>query len=311
MEVVRPPWAAFSPVGAADAALDSDVDPLTGRHSIDLRSDQLTADAGLTGTTPEPDGPGVLPAARVGPIRSGRLVYGHIAAGFQDSCLIFAGASPQVMSELPVCYQVFHQLEGGGYMIDIAEMREVAQQNARAAGSDFEYGSNGFDPQPPAGGTPASRLDVYFAYLNQSAWQYDPLYQAYLRFVDTSSYDEAGILRPDVDRLTGHQVHVENVIVVFARHDVISPSNLDIRLDPGRSGPAVLFRNGMSYRIRWNTFGADQEAERPMQFTDQDNRPFPLKPGHTWVIVATLASSLQDGGNSAYRLNFVPPEGAD
>ena len=79
---------------------------------------------------------------------------------------------------------------------------------------------------------------MYFGNINQSAWVYDPLYESYLRYVDTADPRAKGALHPEVDRLTGRQLHFENVIVIMADIEVVSRTNLDIHLDPGNDGPA-------------------------------------------------------------------------
>jgi len=311
VEFVRPDWARFTAQDAGEESLDSDPDPVTGRADALTSTSSRALDAGLFPEAGLTADPALMPLAQVGPIRSGRLVYGYIADSFQNSCLIFAGASGEVLERLPVCHLVFHQLAGGGYMLDISQMLAFAADNQRAKGSKFDYNSNIYSDQPPSAGVPAASLQVYIAYLNQSAWLYDPLYQAYLRYVDTSEMEAAGMLHADTDRLTGRQLHFENVIVLFSEHDVISPTNLDIRLDPGRSGEAMLFRDGYMYPIRWNTFGAEEDPVRPMAFVDLDNNPIPLRPGHTWVLVVTPESSLQEQSAGNWQLIFLPPEGAD
>jgi hypothetical protein len=92
---------------------------------------------------------------------------------------------------------------------------------------------------------------VYIAWLNQSAWVYDPLYQSWWRYVDYADPASAGVVHPEIDRLTGRQLHFENVIVLFAQHEVISPTNLEIRMEQDWLGDAQLFRDGKMYNIRW------------------------------------------------------------
>jgi hypothetical protein len=123
--------------------------------------------------------------------------------------------------------------------------------------------------------------------------------------------EEAGILHPETDRLTRRQLSVQNLIVMFARHEVISPTNLDIRLDAGKSGKAILFRDGQALNIDWlNPRDNEAGAGRPLQFLQKNGEPAPLKPGHTWVLVVTPDTSVQSDGSGKWRLTFVPPEGA-
>jgi len=308
VEFVKPLWLEFTGQNASDEALDSDADPLTGLAEAEAPSDLLSLDAGLVfsaAPTPPPDPPVYLPLAQVGPIRSGRLAYRYIAASLPNSCLIYAFASEEVLEYLPQCLMVFHQFAGGGYMLDISEMRAVAEDNFRAKGSEFNYASNLYSDAVPPFGRPASQLNVYIAYQNQSGWFYDPLYRAYLRYVDTSEYEQAGVLYADTDRLTGRQLHFENVVVLFTQHDIISPTNLNIRLDPGWQGDALLFRDGQAFKIRWSA------AEgRPIAFLDAGGEPVALRPGHTWVLVVTPDSTIEEESPGVWQLKFRAPEGA-
>ncbi|MGE5073019.1 MAG: SdrD B-like domain-containing protein [Anaerolineae bacterium] len=290
---------------------DSDADPVSRQFAAHISADDLTYDVGLVPANgaPMPDA-NTMPAALVGPVRSGRLIYGYIAGFFKNSCLIYAFASEEVLARLPQCHMVFHQLSAGGYMMGLDEMASVAQETLKANGSDFDYASNLYSSDPPGGGMPASILKVYYSYQNQSGWAYDPLSQSYLRYVDTSEYDEAGVLHPDTDRLTGRQLSVQDVVVLSASHDVVSPTNLDIHLDEGKQGKAVLFRNARMFKITWSTKPWPDGEPRPIQFLGEDGKPVPLAPGHTWVIVVTPDSRLTETAPGRWLLSFKPPPGA-
>jgi hypothetical protein len=317
LEVVKPNWLNFTRTNIGDEKTDSDTDPLTGRMETDVTTSILHLDSGLISSsevTPTPDPSAVMPKAQVGPVRSGRLLYAHISAFFQDSCLIYAFASPEVLAEIPKCSFVSHEEQGGGYMLDLERMKEIAEDNARKTHSDINYSSNLYTEKPPAGGKPALQIDEYFAYLNQSGWRYDPLVQAWLRYVDTSEEDKAGILHPEVDRLTGRQLHFENVIIVFADHEVVSPTNLNIHLEQGNLEPALLFRDGMAYQIKWSTKSGDYEKKtglrRPIQFVNLDGTPAALKPGHTWVVIVTPFSVVTETSPGVWNVRFYPPDGS-
>lgn len=315
VEFIKPNGMDFTKPKIGKDDNDSDPDPSTGRIKVDVSNDLYSVDAGLILSTNNSLSIAFNPPpAQVGPIRSGRLIYGYIGKYFHNSCLFYAFASPEVLARIPQCFMVSHQLDGGGYMLDINEMDKVARSNKKDKGSDFDYSSNLFADNPQSGGKPASKLNVYIAYQNQSGWSYDPLYQAYLRFVDTSEYDQAGILHADSDRLTGRQLHFENVIVLFANHEVVSPTNLDIHLDPGRTGKALLFRDGLMYKIKWSTTANNDEQltgmRHPIQFLNPDDAPAPLKPGHTWILVVTPDSSVDEKSPGEWTLTFSQPPGA-
>ncbi|MFN2121471.1 MAG: SdrD B-like domain-containing protein [Anaerolineales bacterium] len=316
VEFKAPPSLTFTRPRAGDPGRDSDADPDTGRVPVTIASDDVTIDAGLvvrSGSSLPAASQSELPPAQVGPIRSGRLMYRYIAQYFENSCLIFGSASPEVLALLPKCLIVFHQIYGGGYMLDLTEMRSVALENQRKSRTQFDYSGNRFDPTPMTTGSTASEVRAYFAYQNQSGWYYDAGSQSYLRYVDTSEYDEAGIIHPEVDRLTGRQLHYENLIVLFASHQEISPTNLDIHLDPGKTGDALLFRDGRVEEITWATTSLEQaetSAMRPIRFLGQDGHPAALRPGHTWITVVTPETTVEQTEPGKWLLTFVPPVGA-
>jgi len=314
IEVVKPDDMEFDQENVGEEDQDSDVDQATGRsEAVDVQSNLLNLDAGLIPSeslVPTSD----LAIPYVGPVRSGRLIYRFIADFFPGSCLIFAYASPEVLVELPKCSFVDHILQGGGYMLGIDEMKKLVEAR-KNIGTRKYYVSNAFANDVPDGGKPATRLDEFIAWLNQSAWDYDAASQSYWRYVDTADPDFAGVLHAEVDRLTKRQLQFENVIVLFAKHDVIKPTNLDIHLDQGLVGKAILFRDGQMFDVRWSTKLTDDEtkngARKPIQFYYPDSDTlFPLKPGHTWVIIVTPQSQVLDQSNGVWKLIYTQPPGA-
>jgi hypothetical protein len=314
IEVVKPNGLELSQKDVGDESQDSDVDSETGQsEQLDATSTLLDLDVGLilkNESVPASE----LPIPFVGPVRSGRLVYADIANFFPDSCLIFAYASAEVLVELPTCAFVDHILQGGGYMLEIDKMRQLVEER-RDAGIKVNYASNSFSLDPPEGGVPANRLDVYFAWLNQSAWAYDAASQSWWRYVDNADPEAAGILHPEVDRLNGRQLQFENVVVLFTAHDVLSPTNLDIHLEQKQVGDALLFRDGRIYEVRWSTVASTEELEngfrRPIRFFYSDGKMlFPLRPGHTWVTVVTPLTAVTETSPGNWLLQFSQPEGA-
>ncbi len=307
-----PPNMRFVQENIGDEENDSDANPLNGQtEALKISASYRNADAGLI-LLSEPDPTPQLPAAKVGPVRSGRLIYADIAAFFPDSCLIYAFASPEVLEQLPRCYFVQHDLDGGGYMLSIDTLKELAQESKQGA---VDYSSARFDDDPPADGTPAARLNVYFAYLNQSAWAYDAASQSYWRFVDEADEERAGILHPEVDRLTQRQLQFENVVVLFAAHEVVSPTNLDIHLEEDRQGRALLLRDGSIYEALWDTTLSAQEKSsgrrKPLRLLSATTKDLlPLKAGRTWFIVVTPETVVESTTNGVWNLRFHQPLGA-
>lgn len=318
IEFQKPAGLEFTEMNVQDEGTDSDVDPVSGRIDAIVVSDSslLFWDAGLvpsSSITPTPDPSMELPAAEVGPIRSGRIFYKYMGAMYQDSCLIYASADPAVLREIPGCATVAHTVTGGGAMLPLERMARISEQNIKA-NPNFNYTSNLFSDEAPAGGKPATELLEYWALLNQSKWTYDAASESWWRYIDESDPETAGQLYPNVDRLNGRQLQFENVILMFAEHIVIRPTIVDINLSPGNQGKAYLFRDGKMYEITWSTVATEYQQKtgrgQPMRFLDLDGNPAALKPGKTWVILYSLDSYLEDGGAGLFRARFVPPFGA-
>jgi len=241
------------------------------------------------------------------------LLYRHIGNFYQNSCLIYASADPDVLSQIPGCATVPHTDAGGGAMLALTRMQEIARQvsgNFRK----FNYTGNLFSEERPEGGASAVELREFWANLNQSKWTYDAASEAWWRYVDESDPDKVGILQPAVDRLNNRQLMFDNIVLVFAEHIVVEPTIVDINLQAGEVGKAYLFRNGQVYNIRWSTRAGDYEQEtglsRPIHFVNVDGTPAALKPGHTWVIIFTTESYLEDLSAGIWRARFIAPEGA-
>jgi hypothetical protein len=314
----NPAGVEFTQANAGEEGTDSDVDPKTGQigpigiHFFSL----LFWDAGLVTSareTPTPDPSAELPAAQVGPVRSGRLLYRHIGNFYQDSCLIYASADPVVLEQIPGCATVPHTVAGGGAMLAIERMQRIQEQVTRDT-PRHNYTGNLFLEEASEGGQPAHELHEYWALLNQTKWMYDAASESWWRYVDESDPDTVGMLHADTDRLTGRQLKFENIILLFAEHVVITPTIVDINMQVGQSGRAHLFRDGQVYEIRWSTRAGKYEQttglRRPIQFLNPDGTPAALKPGHTWVIIFNLDSRLEELSPGSWRARFVAPAGA-
>lgn len=317
VEFVPPAGIKFTENDRGSEESDSDAAPSSGRARIEVSETYLHMDAGLIlseDISPAQRLFSQTPAAEVGPIRSGRLLYDDIGGFFQSSCLIYAFASPEVLEKIPKCSFVPHTFTDGGAMMPLERMTAIAEDHKKNSADEFNYSGNVFTEEPVQGGEPADRLDVYVALLNQSAWEYDAAAGAWQRFVDTAKKEKAGEVHREIDRLNGRNLSFENIIILYADHDVISPTNLDIHLELGGGGYAYLFRDGQKYDIRWSLKAGNYEQQtgrrRPIQFINANGSPAALKPGRTWIFIVTPYSVLSDEGHAIWKLRFAPPQGA-
>lgn len=247
---------------------------------------------------------------QIGPIRSGRLPYEHVR-NLYSGFLVMASASSEVGMTINESTNIFGSDSDdiNSAMIDVTRLEEIASNRA-ASSRPFNLTGNLFDPAVPAGGEPAERLWVFYNYLNQVQWDYDAASGTYLR-----SQDQAEVSRefvPATDRLTGEQLAFENVIVLFAQHNVLNSegSLIDINLLYTEYN-AYLFRDGQVFPLRWNTRSGEYEQEtgslRPIRFTDLEGNPFPLKPGSTWVQVVDTSTGFWEFEPGAWKARFYNP----
>ena len=294
---------------------DSDVDADTGRTRVfRIESTETNVDAGLIPVNqqiafPTPSAAYIPTSAYVGPIRSGRLTYDYVNKMFPQSCLVFAGAAPDILAQLNPC-KIMRGVDPttpNSALLPVDEMRQLAESNGN--GKMPNYSGNLFDGiLPQSTREAATSLSVYYHAYDQSYWEYDPLSQSYLRFTDDA--DGLGIFHPATDRLTGRQQSFENVIVLQAEHLVFRHNQLKVDLGMSLRGFAYLFRDGTVQKVYWSTENRDWEKKsgmlRPIHFTDVAGNPIALRPGRTWVHLVTLAS-VMEGEEGAWKMTFIQP----
>jgi hypothetical protein len=247
--------------------------------------------------------------AFIGPIRSGRLPYQTLRTLY-NGFLVMASASSEVRSATTSSTNIFGSDNDNinSANIDITKLQQIAQ--SYASGKSFNLTGNQFNSSAPQGGQNAPKLWVFYSFLNQVQWTYDPATQAYLREQDKA--DGSGKFYPATDKLTGEQLGFENVIVFFVEHKALNGDKTLIDLNMlYTQNKAYLFRDGKMYPIMWNTFSGDYEKKtgllRPLRFVDQQGHPFPLKPGKTWVEIVDVTATLVEKEPGFWKARFYAP----
>lgn len=246
-------------------------------------------------------------AEKIGCIRSARLIDLEIPAMYK-AILIFSGVSPGLVPRFEDCdfseyllspdplfrdpdsddiiYRV--PAEGKAYENTLFTDTKTLWQAAEWRGWNSRQDLSGlvFSEEPPDGGSPATHLYiVYNAMYATAEYEYDPDLQAYLRSV---------VGEPHRDEITGEQLAVRNVVVVYANHvetdiieDELGAHSIEIQL--WGEGRAIILRDGRAYEVKWI------RPKRPdmLRYIDDAGRPFPLKPGNTWVQLVPLDFAIQ------------------
>lgn len=248
-------------------------------------------------------------------VRSGREAYVPIVNAFPNGCLVAASKSAAV--NVNICRNVYgsdpNNINSAGLTFDQLKDLAEANQNPRRP---VNYSGNVFNSETPAGGKTANQVNVFYAWLNQAQWIYDPAAQTYLRYEDFGVAEKAGQFQPAIDRLTGEQVDFENVVILFVEHTARRPTIIDLDMGVGTQGRAIAFRDGQIYSgLKWSmlneTYERTSGLARPIRLKNADGTPFELAPGHTWFHVATTTSAVwqTDVKAGIWKYRFYAPAG--
>jgi hypothetical protein len=291
------------PLAVKISNFPSEVRPHAGFNRADIVFEHLT-EANLTRFT------AIFlcqEAEKIGCIRSARLIDLEIPAMYK-AVLIFSGVSPGLVPRFQNCdfndrllspdplfrdpdsddiiYRV--PAEGKAYENTLFTDTETLWQATEKRGWNSRQDLSGlvFAEKPPDGGSPATHLSiVYHAKYATAEYQYNPDRQAYLRSV---------LGEPHRDEVTGEQITVRNIVILYVNHvetdiieDELGAHSVEIQL--WGEGPAVVLRDGQAYEVRWIRY------QRPdmLRYVDGEGRPFPLKPGNTWVQVVPLDFEIE------------------
>lgn len=245
---------------------------------------------------------------QIGPIRSGRLPYETMRAQL-NGFLVMASASSNVATTLNSSTNIFgsDSSDINSAMIGVDQLEKIAIAEYNRIGREPFLEGLYFDLEVPSGGSPAAKAWIYYSFLNQIQWQFDPDMGAYIR--SDISTDGKSTFTISTDRLNGLPIAKENVIILFANHNYQAPTLIDIELNNVAKGKAILFRDGQIYNLFWTSKYGDHEKEtgllRPIRFIDAEGNPFPLKPGETWIEIVSLSSRAWEADPN--RFPFIAP----
>ena len=240
-----------------------------------------------------------VPAPAIGPVRSGRLPYEHVRKLF-NGFIVMASAYSKVADQISDYVNVFgdDNTDPNSALIPVDSLEDIARENGSVLGEN-SLNAMTFDSQAPEGGKPAPSLWIFYAYKNQVFWRYNKADGSYHRWQDNA--DGVTFIEQS-DRLNGEPLTYENVIVLFAEHDVQNKYLIDIDLLYVNRGKALVFRDGSMHEIYWTTRSEEYEKTtgklRPIRFIDADGNPFPLKPGQTWIELMPYESVYWETVNS-------------
>jgi hypothetical protein len=227
-------------------------------------------------------------AARIEPVRSGRLVDPQIVEPLGRILFGYSGAIQPAINEIDsktsLLFDVGADRAGSAYWRDparyaphnlvtstaalFAAASELGDRKERGPTPIFSYG------RPAPGGTPAAVVNIYDP-LDVTTWTWHRDTGVYYR-----SYSDTG---PAVQG-DGAQITASNVIVMLV-HEWPTPwpedatGALENELTLKGSGPAWVFRDGAQYYGHWER----PLLDHPAVFYETNGTKITLTPGGTWV----------------------------
>ena len=244
-------------------------------------------------------------ASMVGPIRSGRFIDGDLVEGYKA---VFAFGSAYVAEmqrfnasdfanrmvvEQPYTPLKRYDPNGLDYLVvNTADLSAYATK--RGLNQEQNLNNMFFNLTVPVGGLPGTQVYVNYSAATYNRWDYDQVSGKYMRFSDNADVTEVGQTEQFValtDRLTNQPVGFDNVVVLYANHELYSPGIYDILLSG--SGNAYAFRDGQAYKVQWHRNTTDV-----VSLTNPNGSPFAFKPGTTCFEVVGLSSTVAQTGQS-------------
>lgn len=94
---------------------------------------------------------------------------------------------------------------------------------------------------------------------------------------------------PHVDRESGQQIEVKNIIIQYAKHRSMNTSAGHIDIELVSSGTAEYFINGNHFKGSWKKASKSEKTV----FYDQNGQEIMLMPGNTWIQVVPVGFNVQ------------------
>lgn len=249
---------------------------------------------------------------QVGPIRSGRwfdfnvirmfkavfvfgsayddLYYALVNSEFGNRLVLERGSS----SCPTIC-----RVDPNGYNYEVLNLNGFNEYLTKWGVDNTAQNQEGmfFKLEPPAGGVTVNQMFIRFSGSVYNHYDYDAATGRYLRFSETK--EDMDRQNPEyaplLDRVTGEQIGMENVVVIVVRYDKLPTSdNREIfNMTLLGEGQAYVMRDGQGYEVTWKR-PTDSSV---LTLVDKDGNLFPYKPGKTWYEVVGIYSQFDKQEN--------------
>lgn len=231
----------------------------------------------------------------IGPVRSSRHYFIDYAME-HDAIYVHFGQSPQALKDLQ-SYKI-NNINGiyvAGVFWDLTKDKgnwqdsytsmEKAKEYANKVGyrteTDkkhvFTYNRKDAELQSAE---KAEKVSITYSDGYISRYEYDATTKTYMRFRNG---------KPHMERITGEQLAVKNIVIQVVKNQRIKGDKEDRQeLFNVGSGNGWYITNGKVIKIKWSKASRPE----PTQYTDEAGNPIALNPGQTWVQIAPSADRV-------------------
>ncbi|PKO06063.1 MAG: hypothetical protein CVU41_08090 [Chloroflexi bacterium HGW-Chloroflexi-3] len=259
-------------------------------------------------------------AEMVAPIRSARLFDFNVVRGYKGM-FIFGSAyentynrlvnsefANRLMIESANTAGIIFRIEPNTKNYEVADTSKVVDYTQRMGIDNSRQNLDGmfFQMQAPVGGEESDSVFVRFSGAIYNRWDYNPTSHTYTRFsdVENSGGPDDEVYERLTDRSNNKTIEIENIAIIFVRHEDIDARPTVEVLDVSLlgTGKAYIARDGKVYEVTWSRLN----EQSVLTFLNADGSVFPLKPGKTWVEVITLNGKTEKQTDGNYRFTLVP-----
>jgi hypothetical protein len=248
---------------------------------------------------------------RLGPVRSLRLVDAELVPLFRG-VLVASGGHPEVKVRITedkpwaegykriICPEAPFYSDSGALRripelgriyeltmyTDTDSLWKVITERGINERQDF-HNMWIFSEVTPEGGVEASGVEIVYRRTIEALYRYDEETQMYERY-------DAG--QPLTDAVTGEQIAVSNVLILYANHvdtdiaaDMHDPNKTwySVSIQLWGNGPAELYRDGNVYEAQWVRENPQASDDR-LIVVDEEGNQIPFRPGKTWIQLVRL-----------------------
>lgn len=229
------------------------------------------------------------PIAQIGPVRSARPYYVDWAEEYQG-LYVHAGGSPQALQKLSASTEVvdLNQINGQEEYF-VRDPKAQSREHGLFTSSDFiAFAVRDFKLEEKVGtftpwlfsesgakkaDRPTTEKTITIPFSSNS-YEVKYTYNA-----EDNVYQRSNGGVPHIDKLTGKQITVRNVVIQYLKTSVLEAVSGRLQMTTVGSGEAIVFYDGIAHAAKWTKASENGRTV----FTDLNDQEISFIPGNVWI----------------------------